>query len=131
MPFTPRRRPVSVNVFSRAVVPGQVKTRLIPALGEEGAASLQQRMTRVTLTQAREAGVGPVTLWCAPAPDDFLRALASDLSIEIRSQCEGDLGERMFHVLRTELGRHAGAVLLGSDCPFVSAVEMRQHWHTD
>ena len=125
LPFIPLRRPVSVNVFSRAAVPGQAKTRLIPALGAEGAASLLQRMIRVTLTQARKAGVGPVTLWCAPAPDDFLRALASDLSIEIRSQCGGDLGERMFHALRMELRRHAGAVLIGSDCPFVSAEEMR------
>ena len=106
-------------------MPGQAKTRLIPTLGAEGAVSLLQRMTRVTLLQACKAGIGPVTLWCAPAPDDFLRALASELSIEIRSQCGGDLGERMFHVLRTELRRYAGAALIGSDCPFISAEDMR------
>ena len=125
MPFIPPRQPVSVNVFTRTAVPGEAKTRLIPALGADGAAELQRRMTLVTLAQARKAGIGPVTLWCAPAPDDFLRTLASDLSIEIRGQYGSNLGERMFRALRVELRRCAGAVLIGCDCPFVSAAELR------
>ena len=38
----PSRRPLLI--FAKAPVPGKVKTRLIPALGAEGACSLYQRL---------------------------------------------------------------------------------------
>ena len=120
------RRSVSINVFTRAPVPGQVKTRLIPVLGAEGAAALLRRMARVTLARAREADVGPLTLWCTPAPDAFLRALAEEFGAGLRRQHGADLGERMHHALRTALKVHAGALLLGSDCPFVSGGDLRR-----
>ncbi len=43
-------------IFSRYPEPGRVKTRLIPALGEKGAANLHLRMTRRTLAAADELG---------------------------------------------------------------------------
>jgi glycosyltransferase A (GT-A) superfamily protein (DUF2064 family) len=39
-------------IFTKYPEPGQVKTRLIPALGEEGAASLQKKMTEHSLAWA-------------------------------------------------------------------------------
>ncbi len=117
--------PISVNLFARAPAPGRVKTRLIPALGAEGAAALARRMTRVTLSRAVEAGVGPVTLWCTPEPDDFLRALAGELRVGLRSQRGTDLGERMHHALRSALTEHPGALLIGTDCPCVSAEDLQ------
>ena len=55
-----------VAVFARAPVPGRAKRRLIPALGDEGAAELQRRMTERIVAAAVEAGIGAVSLWCAP-----------------------------------------------------------------
>jgi glycosyltransferase A (GT-A) superfamily protein (DUF2064 family) len=43
-------------------VPGQVKARLIPALGDVGAARLAARMLDLALRQALAADVGPVEL---------------------------------------------------------------------
>lgn len=118
--------PVSINLFARAPSPGRVKTRLIPALGAEGAATLARRMTRVTLGQAVEADVGPVTLWCTPQPDDFLGALAEEFRVGLGSQRGRDLGERMHNALRSVLTEHPGALLIGTDCPFVRAEDLRR-----
>jgi len=55
-----------ISVFAKAPVPGQAKTRLIPALGPDGAARLHARLVTHTLTTVSAAALGPVTLWCAP-----------------------------------------------------------------
>ena len=57
---------IPIAVFARAPVAGQAKTRLIPRLGAEGAAALQQEFILRSLHTALEAGIGPVSLWCAP-----------------------------------------------------------------
>jgi len=49
---------VRIVVFAKAPVPGRVKTRLIPALGEAGAAHLAERMLEQALQQALAAAVG-------------------------------------------------------------------------
>ena len=117
---------VPVSVFARAPVPGRTKTRLIPVLGARRAAELAARMTRLTLERAAEADLGPLTLWCAPGPDAFLRALAEEFGAGLRTQPGGDLGSRMHHALRWALEGHPAAVLVGSDCPFLSAEDLRR-----
>ncbi len=59
---------VAVAILARAPIPGQAKTRLIPALGAEGAAHLQRWLLQRTVAMALAADVGPVTLWCAGDP---------------------------------------------------------------
>lgn len=88
-----------VIVFSRAPVPGRVKTRLVPRLGEWGAARLHARLTSHALRTARAAACGPVEL------HDTAR------------QRGADLGERMHRALSRALQRHRGAIVIGSDCP--------------
>lgn len=53
----------SVLVFAREPRAGQVKTRLIPRLGAEGAARLHARLVQRALATARAARLGPVELW--------------------------------------------------------------------
>jgi glycosyltransferase A (GT-A) superfamily protein (DUF2064 family) len=57
-----------ILVFAKAPLPGRAKTRLIPALGEAGAARLAARLLDHALAQALAAGVGPVELCMSPAP---------------------------------------------------------------
>ena len=57
---------VQVAVLAKAPVAGYAKTRLIPQLGPAGAARLQRALTCRTLRTVMAAGLGPVTLWCAP-----------------------------------------------------------------
>jgi rSAM/selenodomain-associated transferase 1 len=112
-------------VFARAPVPGEVKTRLIPALGADGAAGLYARLLERTLTTASTAAVAPVDLWCAPDIGDPAFATAeARWGVALYEQTQGDLGERMCHALGTALIGRQKAVLVGCDCPALSAAAL-------
>ena len=61
---------VRIVIIAKAPRPGYAKTRLIPALGAQGAAALAQRMLRHAVSIALDAGVGPVELCAAPNRQD-------------------------------------------------------------
>ncbi|MBD2328787.1 TIGR04282 family arsenosugar biosynthesis glycosyltransferase [Alkalinema sp. FACHB-956] len=107
-----------------------VKTRLIPALGAEGAAQLHRRLAEYTIAQAA----------------DFLqsrsaREQALDINVEIRfagadqpamadwlgteytyvHQGEGDLGDRMARSISDGFAQgYSAVILIGTDCPEVT-----------
>jgi len=113
-------------VFARAPVPGEVKTRLIPALGEAGAAALHRRLVSHCLRAACDSRLGPVELWCAPGVDDvFFRECERRLRVSLRSQEGGDLGERMQGAFESALARSRRAILVGSDVPALSSRYLR------
>ena len=56
----------TIAVLAKAPQPGIAKTRLIPALGAEGAAALQGRLIERAVATACAAAIGPVTLWTTP-----------------------------------------------------------------
>lgn len=102
-----------VAVFAKAPEPGAVKTRLIPSLSPLQAAQLHQRLV--------------ADVWLR------LQPLLPDADLELHTshptkawpeatphvlQCQGDLGQRMLHTLRTALasGRPVAAIL-GGDIP--------------
>jgi glycosyltransferase A (GT-A) superfamily protein (DUF2064 family) len=97
-----------VLVFSRAPVPGRVKTRLVPRLGEWRAARLHARLTAHALRTARAASCGPVEL------HDTARQRGTDL------------GERMHRALSRALRRHRAAIVIGSDCPALRPGDLRR-----
>lgn len=99
---------VAVLVFSRAPLPGRVKTRLVPRLGEWRAARLHARLTRHALRTARAAACGPVELY------------------DTSKQRGADLGERMHHALARTLRRHRGAIIIGADCPALRPRDLRR-----
>src|SRR6266516_3682623 len=71
--------PIAVAILAKAPLPGLAKTRLIPALGREGAALLQARLIARTLATACAAAIGPVSLWAAPEESHFHElAIGSD-----------------------------------------------------
>jgi rSAM/selenodomain-associated transferase 1 len=115
----------TLMVFAKAPLPGAVKTRLIPLLGAAGAARAQQRMIRHALTTAalwRQARGGKVELWCAPGPDDaFFAACAEEFTVELKEQQGGDLGARMWLALCGALAGGAVPLLIGTDCPWLTA----------
>ncbi|MEO7105314.1 MAG: DUF2064 domain-containing protein, partial [Rhodoferax sp.] len=94
--MSPLESPCRLVIFAKAPVAGAVKTRLIPALGAQGAAALAQRMLLHTLQQALASGAGPVELCMSPAPDaPAWTGIDLPEGIERSDQGEGDLGERM------------------------------------
>jgi rSAM/selenodomain-associated transferase 1 len=115
--------PVAIGVLAKAPIPGFAKTRLIPALGEAGAATLQARLTERAVTAAIAAGIGPVTLWAAPDARHltFVEA-AARLGVGLACQAEGDLGARMLAALAAANGP---ALVIGTDCPLLAAGHLR------
>jgi rSAM/selenodomain-associated transferase 1 len=114
-------------VFCKAPVPGQVKTRLIPALSAEQAAELHQRLTRITIERALQNRLCPVQLRCAPDIDHpFFQRCAQDYSLTLHRQHGKDLGERMHHALVTALAHYSHAILTGCDCPSLTPVDLQQ-----
>jgi len=115
-----------VIVMAKAPVSGYAKTRLIPALGAEGAAQLAQRLLRHAIAQAVAAGIGPVDLCCAPdAQHAVFAELAADERVTLSEQGGGDLGARMDRALQRALTTHACAVLIGTDAPALDAAVLR------
>ena len=117
---------VQVAVLAKAPIPGLAKTRLIPALGAQGAARLQRRLTHQAMRTALAAGLGPVTLWCAPdSRHRCFRALRRAMGVGCLVQASGDLGERMHTAFRLHCA--AGPLLLiGTDCPPLTPLHLRE-----
>jgi len=97
-----------VLVFSRRAVPGRVKTRLVPRLGEWRAARLHARLTRHALRIAAAASCGPVELH------------------DTSQQRGADLGARMHRALARALRHNRGAIVIGSDCPALRPRDLRR-----
>lgn len=116
-----------ILVFAKAPDIGQVKTRLIPALGAHGAAELHEKLVRHTLTTATQTALCPVALWCAPSSEHpFFENCRAEFGITLHTQQGSDLGERMHHALTITLQQCAYAVLIGTDCPALTAHELHQ-----
>jgi rSAM/selenodomain-associated transferase 1 len=115
-----------VVVFAKAPVAGYAKTRLIPALGAQGAADLAERLMHTALAHAMQAQLGPVELCVAPDRDHAAFAMAVQRhGIALTEQGDGDLGERMARAFERALHTHPQVLLIGSDAPGLDAAYMR------
>jgi rSAM/selenodomain-associated transferase 1 len=110
-------RPTRIVIFAKAPIPGFCKTRLIGALGEEGAAALAAKMLCRTVEIAMRADMGPVELCVAPEPEHpSLRALDLVSEVAWSRQAEGDLGARMASAVLRTLARDENVLCIGTDC---------------
>lgn len=126
----PRERLI---IFTRYPVAGKAKTRLIPALGAEGAADTQRQLTELTLCRA------------------MMLAVARGVSIEVRHeggdeqlirdwlgprprytpQGEGDLGQRLTRAAKDAFDDDAQSiVIIGADCPRLDQSILHQAFDT-
>jgi uncharacterized protein len=116
--------PVALAILAKAPTAGAVKTRLIPALGAEGAAALHARLIERTVETACAAGIGPVTLWVTPGPPHaYFTALASRFPIGLAVQPDGDLGVRMLAACQAAA---APVIVIGTDCPALTPSHLHQ-----
>ena len=117
----------AVVVFAKAPRPGEVKTRLVPLLGAEGAAALHAKLAKRTLDTVRAASFEPVELHCAPGADDpFFAYCQGHYGVALRPQVAGDLGARMHSAFENALATRARALIVGTDCPALTARHLRQ-----
>jgi len=115
---------VTLQVFARNPVAGQVKTRLAAAIGDDEAAAIYARLVERTLetaASARAAGVvDRIELWASPNTDaPAFTEWRDNYRVELRRQCGVDLGARMRHALHSALASGSHAILIGTDCPLL------------
>ena len=127
-----------IILFAKAPIAGRVKTRLIPALGAEGAAELARRMLGHALSIADAAAVGSLELCASPAPShpDW-QNIPLPTGCETSDQGDGDLGVRMARAAQRGLARGQNVLLIGADCPALTvqhlcaaAAALHDHEHS-
>ena len=102
----------TVALFARYPTPGAAKTRLIPALGADGAARVHRMLVERTLAKVAEAGL-PVRVHATGADKEQFAAWLGPHT-PLAEQGEGDLGARLARVVPP-------AILLGADIPGLEA----------
>jgi rSAM/selenodomain-associated transferase 1 len=108
----------SLVIFAKAPVPGLAKTRLIPALGADGAAALAQRLLEHAVAQGVRAGLRQVELCVTPDTGHPVFAqLTRQHGLALTEQGDGDLGQRMHRALVRRLQQDRGVLLIGTDAP--------------
>jgi len=87
---------VGVAIFARSPIAGRTKTRLIPALGSQGAAALYAWMTRRSVSIGVAVQIGAVSLFCElDARHLLFRSLATQDALKLEAQVAGDFVARM------------------------------------
>lgn len=115
-----------IVIFAKAPLPGRTKTRLIPALGAEGAAALARTMLEDTIREALAAALGPVELCTCPPPDHAdWQEHAPDGRVQCTAQGEGDLGARMARAAERVIAAEGAILLIGTDCPELDRHRLR------
>lgn len=104
-------------LFTRYPEPGKAKTRMISALGPEGAAALHRRLTERTLASMRATGLPMEIRVTGARADAFRDWLGRDL--DVVDQGEGDLGSRL-----ARAASRTPAILLGADTPALTAAHL-------
>ncbi|WP_109355637.1 TIGR04282 family arsenosugar biosynthesis glycosyltransferase [Sphingorhabdus sp. EL138] len=105
---------VRLVLFTRYPVPGSAKTRLIPALGADGAAAVHMQLTERTVEILKQISQPIEIQYSGGDANTIARWLGSDLSYV--PQVEGDLTSRLLAAMDP-----APVIFLGSDTPDLSA----------
>jgi uncharacterized protein len=112
-------------IFTRYPEPGKTKTRLIPALGENGAAQLHRRMAEYTVEQARSVSCA-IEIWYVGGTKELMQDwLGKDLCYG--EQPAGDLGDRMCGAFRSAFEQgYQSVMIIGTDCPGITTAILAQ-----
>ena len=113
---------------------GKVKTRMQPHLSTGQSLALHKRLLSHCCNTLFDPTrwdhqlwlAGSEAYWSKSDPQTVLSSLDIETSPEIRSQCAGDLGDKMSYAARQSLMRYQNVVIIGSDCPFISESYINQ-----
>lgn len=116
---------VTLIIFSKAPVPGHVKTRLIPLLGPQGAADTHKMLAEHSIKVAVRSSLYQVNLWCSPSPEHvFFSAMLKRYSLQLFQQKGNNLGERMAFAFKETLVNNDIALIIGTDCPMLTHADL-------
>lgn len=120
-------------VLSKAPVPGTVKTRLIPALGEARATRLYEQLLerlRKTLEAMCSSAIHQnsrhvVAVWYAGDPEHPAFSAWKSIADFYPQPDQADLGERMAVAVKSALSRNRIPVLVGADVPALDEIYLK------
>lgn len=101
-------------LFARFPVAGECKTRLVPAVGKEGAAAIHRHLTERTVALLKQSGMTVTIATTGVETWKFENWLGSGL--EFVAQVEGGLTERLMAFVE-----RAPVIFFGADTPDLSA----------
>lgn len=105
-------------IFTRYPEPGKTKTRLIPTLGEEGAAILQRQLTEYTIREAKKLlNQATISIYYTGKDQDSMRGWLGD-DLNYYTQATGNLGDRMQSAFNDAFKKgFSRVIIIGIDCP--------------
>jgi len=107
-------------VFAKAPQAGYCKTRLIPEIGEQGAAHLQAELIHNCLSRLCHEPLCPTELWCSPdTRHPFFKTMANNFPVSLHQQQGTDLGEKMYHAMSYRDSTYT--IIIGTDCPEITS----------
>lgn len=111
-------------IFTRAPVPGKVKTRLTPPLTPEQAAAVHEASLHDVVARARTTAANLHIRYAeAPGAEEFFGLAFDDL--EATPQGDGDLGARLARTFAEAFANEADRVIvIGSDSPTLPPSEL-------
>lgn len=123
-------------IFTRAPVPGQTKTRLMPYLSPRQCARLHTCFLKDTARMCQETGADIFVCWTSPegkeppgdtgAPEGILRGIFGASAEYFRQSGDG-LGERMYRAVKKVLEKgYDACLLMGTDVPEAKSRDIRQ-----
>jgi rSAM/selenodomain-associated transferase 1 len=114
---------IPLILFAKAPISGAVKTRLQSHCSAQQAAEIAKILLQESIIKSTSFWPGPVVLSVSLGQDHpFLQEMCSQYSLRIVSQCQGDLGAKMFGAF-TDFGYPCA--ILGCDAPHVLGSELR------
>jgi rSAM/selenodomain-associated transferase 1 len=116
-----------IIIFAREPAVGQVKTRLIPALGKEAATELYRQLLNYTVQNTLSASLSSVKLCITPESNrQYFMQMECAAYFGLAEQEGNDLGRRMFNAMASALEQYSKVILIGTDCPFISHQLLKQ-----
>ena len=115
-------------VFVKAPRPAAVKTRLAESIGTEAACAAYRRLVETLLKQLRSLRAVELCF----SPDDAAAEIKGWLEEDWNSspQGGGDLGQRLQSAFERAFATGVKrAVIIGSDCPAVTAEDIYEAWN--
>lgn len=119
-----------ILIFAREPIQGRVKTRLASDIGDQAAMRIHQEMVNITTEMVSNSNLAEFELYVSGDTEHpFFKSLADQHGIRVRSQKGKDLGERMYHALKQSLNHASFCILIGTDCPVMTAEYLKQAFH--
>lgn len=97
-------------LFAKFPLPGLAKTRLIPALGERGAAAVHRRLAERTVATLSRSALPVEIRYTGATEAEFRKWLGADVALA--PQAEGDLSDRLI-----DAARDTPHIFFGADTP--------------